>query len=263
MGRVLRMPYARLREQDALNKAYTHIVAENFAQAAAKLKDRMVQNMGFERLETAALIIPQQPLPLTGGSGGSAEPVMPDCHIALPNMPDTQNWPEELKAVVQIRETTQGATILLKGNIASDLLAQAEAFISKTVPEKVRNAVKEQFDAHRAIRQALRAPAQLGLHFSLIPQLCLQLDGYLEVVEKETLAGIGDWDLLAHPVQLAGFTIRESINSFEIDVHGQQVKYRHIDVLQLKLNEVISHVSEPNLCLYQSPILSRIRSRPK
>uniref|UniRef100_UPI0026006207 hypothetical protein n=1 Tax=uncultured Thiodictyon sp. TaxID=1846217 RepID=UPI0026006207 len=48
--------------------AYAHIVAENFAQAAATLKDRMVQNMGFERLETAALIVPQQSLPLVGGA---------------------------------------------------------------------------------------------------------------------------------------------------------------------------------------------------
>lgn len=249
LGRVLRMPYAKQRQQDALNKAYAHIVAENFAEAAATLKDRMVQNMGFERLETGALIIPQQSLPLTGGQGGSTPvaPVIPDCHIEVPQMPDTQHWPEEIKAAVQIRVTTQGATILLKGNVDSETLAQAEAFISKTLPEKARIAVKEQFDAHRAVRQALRAPAQLGLNFALIPQLCLQLDGYLEIVEKETLSSIGDWDLLDQPVQLAGFTIRESINSFEIDVNGQQVKYRHIDAQQLKLNDVVSHVSEQDL----------------
>ncbi len=248
LGRVLRMPYAKQRQQDALNKAYAHIVAENFAEAAATLKDRMVQNMGFERLETGALIIPQQPLPLTGGHGGTPSmPAIPDCHIEVPQVPDTQHWPEEIKAAVQIRETSQGATILLKGDVDSDTLAQAEAFISKTLPEKARVAVKEQFDAHRAVRQALRAPAQLGLTFARIPQLCLQLDGYLEIVEKETLSSIGDWDLLDQPVQLAGFTIRESINSFEIDVNGQQVKYRHIDAQQLKLNDVTSHISEQDL----------------
>ena len=248
LGRVLRMPYAKQRQQDALNRAYAHIVAENFAEAAATLKDRMVQNMGFERLETGALIIPQHPLPLSGGQDGAPSiPPIPDCHIEVPQVPDTQHWPDEIKAAVQIRETSQGATILLKGDVDSATLTQAEAFISKTLPETARAAIKEQFDAHRAVRQALRAPAQLGLTFARIPQLCLQLDGYLEVVEKETLSGIGDWNLLDQPVQLAGFTIRESINLFEIDVNGQQVKYRHIDAQQLKLNDVTSHVNEQDL----------------
>jgi type III restriction enzyme len=242
LGRVLRMPYARTRQQDALNKAYAHIVAENFAQAASALKDRMVQNMGFERLETATLIIPQQPLPLAGGMGGA--PAIPDCVITVPQMPDTQNWSAEVKAAVEIRQTTQGATLLLKGSIDTETLKQAEAFITNTLPERARATVKEQFEEHRAVRQALRAPVQLGFDFVAIPQLCLRLDGYLEVVEKETLASIGEWDLLDRPVQLADFAIRETINSFEIDVNGQQVKYRLIDTQQLHLNEVASHVSE-------------------
>lgn len=250
LGRVLRMPYARTRQQDALNKAYAHIVAENFAQAASALKDRMVQNMGFERLETATLIVPQQPLALAGGTGNApigqrpTAPVIPDCVISVSQAPDTQHWPAEVKAAVEIRQTTQGATLLLKGNIDTETLKQAEAFITNTLPERVRAAVKEQFEEHRAVRQALRAPVQLGLDFIAIPQLCLRLDGYLEVVEKETLASIGEWDLLDQPVQLANFAIRETINSFEIDVNGQQVKYRLIDAQLLHLNEVASHVSE-------------------
>ncbi len=250
LGRVLRMPYARMRQQDALNKAYAHIVAENFAQAASALKDRMVQNMGFERLETASLIIPQQPLPLAGGQGGTptgqrpAAPAVPDCVIEVPQAPDTQHWPAEVKAAVEIRQTTQGATLLLKGDTDAEMLKQAESFITNTLPEKARAAVKDQFAEHRAVRQALRAPVQLGFDFAAIPQLCLRLDGYLEVVEKETLASLGDWDLLDQPVQLANFAIRETINSFEIDVNGQQVKYRLIDAQQLHLNDVASHVSE-------------------
>lgn len=227
LGRVLRMPYAKNRAQDSLNRAYAHIVAENFAQAAATLKDRMVQNMGFEKLETASLIIPQQPLPLSGGeggapasarAGGATTPALPDCHIDLPQAPDTQHWPEQLKQAVRVMTTTQGATVLLKGEVSSEILAQAEAFISNAMPAKAREKVKEQFDAHRAVRQAMRAPAQLGLDFAAIPQLCLNLDGHLEVVERETLSSLGDWSLLDQQVQLAGFGITETVNSFEIDV---------------------------------------------
>ncbi|WP_254451987.1 DEAD/DEAH box helicase [Duganella vulcania] len=256
LGRVLRMPYAKNRTQDSLNRAYAHIVADNFAQAAATLKDRMVQNMGFERLETASFIIPQQSLPLTGGegaapaavrAGGAATPAMPDCHIDLPQAPDTQNWPEELRQVVRVMQTTQGATVLLNGEISSEILAQAEVFISNAMPPKAREKVKEQFDTHRAVRQAMRAPAQLGLNFVAVPQLCLNLDGHLEVVERETLSALGDWSLLDQPVQLARFSITETVNSFEIDVNGEKVKWRHIDAQQLLLNETISHTSQQDL----------------
>ncbi len=264
LGRVLRMPYARTRQQDALNKAYAHIVAENFAQAASSLKDRMVQNMGFERFEASMAIVPEQNnLPLTGGELAT-QPVIPDCHIEVPKMPDTQHWPDEIIAAVRIMQTTLGATILLKGDVDADTLAQAETFISHALPEKARNAVREQFDAHRAMRRALRAPAQLGLTFVPIPQLCLSLDGYLEVVEKETLTSLGDWDLLDQPVQLAGFAITESINSFEIDVNNEKIKYRHLDVQQLKLNDVTSHVSEQELVCWldrevRKPYLSQMQ----
>ena len=256
LGRVLRMPYAKNRTQDSLNRAYAHIVADNFAQAAATLKDRMVQNMGFERLETASFIIPQQSLPLIGGegcaptavrTGGAAAPAMPDCHIDLPQAPDTQNWPNELKQAVRVMQTTQGATVLLNGEISSEILTQAEVFISNAMPPKAREKVKEQFDAHRAMRQAMRAPAQLGLNFVAIPQLCLNLDGHLEVVERETLSALGDWSLLEQPVQLARFSITETVNSFEIDVNGEKVKWRHIDAQQLMLNETISHTSQQDL----------------
>jgi type III restriction enzyme len=87
-----------------LNKAYAHIVAANFAEAAANLKDRMVQNMGFERFEAASVIVPQQDLPLAGGEGvePSKAPPIPDCYIQLPQVPDTKHWPDEVRNVVDI-----------------------------------------------------------------------------------------------------------------------------------------------------------------
>ena len=257
LGRVLRMPYARNRTHSELNRAYAHIVADNFAQAAATLKDRMVQNMGFEKLETASMIVPQQSLPLSGGEGfgapgtlaggGPVHMPLPDCHIELPSLPDTQHWPDEVKAVVQIKQTSQGVTVLLPGDASPETLRQAEVFISQGVAPKDRAKLKDQFDAHRAIRQALRAPSQLGISFAPIPQLCLDLGGHLEVVERETLAGLGDWSLLDQPVQLAGFSLTETVDSFEIDVNGEKVRWRHIDSLQLHLNEVASQISQQDM----------------
>lgn len=267
LGRVLRMPYAKDRSQAPLNKAYAHIVATNFAEAASNLRDRLVQNMGFERLDTAGLIVPQMPLPITGGAGGTPPQQavkVPDCHVELPAVPETQHWPEELKAQVAIHPTSQGATLVLKGSVDSETLKQAEAFVTAALPAKAKEKVAQQFADHRAIRQAMRAPAQLGIQFAAIPQLCLELDGYLEVVEKDTLAQLGDWSLLDTPVQLANFTIHETVNSFEIDVNGEKVKFKHIDAQQLKLNEVTSHVSEQDLVRWldvqvRQPYLSQLQ----
>ncbi|WP_053292997.1 DEAD/DEAH box helicase [Burkholderia pseudomallei] len=269
LGRVLRMPYAKDRSQEQLNKAYAHIVATNFAEAASNLRDRLVQNMGFERLDTAGLIVPQQALPLTGGEGAAPAVqvralAVPDCHVELPAVPETTHWPEELKAQVEIRPTSQGATVVLKGTVDAETLQQAEAFITAALPAKSKEKVAQQFADHRAIRQAMRAPAQLGIQFIAVPQLCLDLDGYLELVEKDTLAELGDWNLLDYPVQLANFTIHETINSFEIDVNGEKVKFRHIDAQQLKLNEVASHISEQDLVRWldvqvRKPYLSQLQ----
>lgn len=268
LGRVLRMPYAKDRSQGALNKAYAHIVATNFAEAASNLKDRLVQNMGFERLDMASLIVPQQPLPLVGGEGGQPGVKMrvpiPDCHVELPAVPETQHWPDELKSQIEIRATSQGATVVLKGSMGSDSLKQAEVLLVDAAPLKAKDNVLQQFADHRALRQAMRAPAQLGLTFSPIPQLCLTLDGYLEVVEKDTLADLGEWSLLDFQVQLAGFAINETLNSFEIDVANEKVKFKHVDALQLRLNEVASHVSEQDLIRWldqevRKPYLSQLQ----
>src|SRR5881628_2450921 len=62
LGRVLRMPYARRRTRDALNRAYAHVSETRFGEAAAALADRLVQGMGFEPLDVASMIAPQLPL---------------------------------------------------------------------------------------------------------------------------------------------------------------------------------------------------------
>jgi type III restriction enzyme len=257
LGRVLRMPYAKTRKQDALNKAYAHIVAENFAQAAATLKDKMVQNMGFERLDTASLVVPQQPLDLPGGIAAPKTVPMPDCVIELAQVPDTEHWTPEVKQAVQIKPTSLGATLVIRGDLPADALSQVEAFVTGTVAPKARETVKQQFDAHRAMRQAMRAPAQLGVSFATIPQLCLDLDGHLEVVERETLADLGGWSLLDQPVQLEGFTIHETVHSFEIDVNGERVKYRMVGAEQLGLNDIGSQTTEQGLVRWLDTELRR------
>ena len=46
------------RKSPALNRAYAHVVARSFLEAASALVDRMVSGMGFEALNAAAVVLP-------------------------------------------------------------------------------------------------------------------------------------------------------------------------------------------------------------
>ncbi len=57
LGRVMRLPKARRKNQESLNSAYAFVASQNFYDAAAALTDGLVQN-GFEKQAAAELIRP-------------------------------------------------------------------------------------------------------------------------------------------------------------------------------------------------------------
>ena len=249
LGRVLRMPYARNRQQPELNRAYAHIVAQSFAEAAHNITDRMVQNMGFNRFEAASLFVdPQANLPLPGGQGMA--PTLPDCYIALPHMPAAEvvaQWPEAVRQAVQLRPTTGGAALLMRGDLPESVLTDVEACVTADLPAKAQGEVLQQFDLQRTLRAASLAPATLGHSFAPIPQLCLALDGHLEVVDRFALSGMGKLDLLALPVQLDRFLIAHAAHAWEIDVMPEGVQYKFVDSPQLTLDTGPATLTELDL----------------
>jgi type III restriction enzyme len=62
LGRVLRMPKAKRKRRDALNQSYAYIVSRSFDATAQQLRDGLVEGAGFNRLEAAGLIAPEQGL---------------------------------------------------------------------------------------------------------------------------------------------------------------------------------------------------------
>lgn len=79
LGRVLRLPHARWKRQEDLNRAYAFATTTSFQQAANTLKDGLVAN-GFEKTEAEFLIRPSaNPLPglEQGGQGVLQEEALP------------------------------------------------------------------------------------------------------------------------------------------------------------------------------------------
>jgi type III restriction enzyme len=242
LGRVLRMPYARPRQQAELGKAYAHIVAQGFAQVADQLADRLVNNMGFEAYEAAMAIVPTQKVFPLFGLDGHASPKVAEAVLSLDAAP-TLPIPEELKDTVEIRPTSAGATVIVRGELSE----KVEDFLLASCPGKHQPKVKEAIDKARIRQDALLAPSARGERFAPLPQLCLNWDGELQPVEKRLLSELGEFDLFAEPMGLAGFSIREQGATFEIDVEGGKVVLEETDSRQLHLNEIVAHATENDL----------------
>lgn len=246
LGRVLRMPFAKSRSVDSLNKAYAHVIADNVAQAAANLKDRMVENMGFNKWEADLAVQPNlgldEPLQV-----GYQTPIAPELIISLKHVPDTTFFADEVKQSIKIYPSSQGSTVVIAKGIDIETFKQIEASIVKSAPTTQQAAAQEAFDDARACRQANLAPENWLASFGLIPQLCLELEGDWQVVEQETIEDAYEWNLLDFPVQLSNFNITESANSFEIDMKGEKVTYKFLDTSQLAFDHMTTATTENEL----------------
>lgn len=239
LGRVLRMPYARSRATLELNKAYAHIVAQGFARVADQLADRLVNNMGFEAYE-AALAIQQAPLPLPDGQATTPRAV--EAAISLPTVP-VQAVPASLAPVLEIRPTANGATALVRGEISPEV----EDFLLTACTPKQQPAMREAIERERLRQAAQLAPSARGVRFAPLPQLCFMWEGELQPVERRVLAELGDFDLFAEALNLAGFALTENGPVFEIELDGGRVHYHVAEPEQLYLDQVPAHASENDL----------------
>jgi type III restriction enzyme len=243
LGRVLRMPYAKPRRQQEMGKAYAHVVSTETARAAGALVDRLVDNMGFERYEALAAVTPvQQTFPLP--DDGSQRPLLPvEAVIPLPVTP-AQAIPESLQDSIEIRTTTTGATVIVRGELTA---AHEEFLLAACKPGKQQDAVRDVIERERARQEAQLAPASRGIPFAPLPQLCLEWDGEWQPVERRVLAELGAFDLFAEPIALPGFAVKESGTAWEIDVDGDRVVYDTAESAQLHLDEVKAHADEHDL----------------
>lgn len=250
LGRVLRMPYAARRRSPALNRAYAHVVARSFSEAAQALADRMVQGMGFEALSAAAALLPDPGVPSLFGDQAlsltAPQPVFtvelsasaaqalagePDLRIGEPALPD-------------------GSTrASIEGEVSEATLGRLLA----TLPVGEREVVAAQVEQHNERCRAQHAPAQRGVPFAPLPRLCVGQPGAqieMQLFERETLSEIVAFDLLrADPrPDLPGLHMVGQGDLFEIYMNEQRLLMRKADDdAQLSLDAVPSEASETDL----------------
>ncbi len=263
LGRVLRMPYATRRKSAALNRAYAHVVASSFSQAASALVDRMVQGMGFEALHSASLVLPD------AGQGslfdGAAQvPSAIGLTLALPEAAALalQSEPDlliRLAAHAEVGSEAESATATLHGEVSDTLLARVLAELPNAAHEQIVSEVRY----HNQRVLAARAPAQRGVPFAPLPRLCVGTGGTqaeLQLFERNTLDEIVNFDLLqADPrPSLPGFRLVEQSDLFEINMNQAKLELRRAhDLAQLSLDAVPSQASDTDLVLWLTKALRR------
>ncbi|MBU0656776.1 MAG: DEAD/DEAH box helicase family protein [Gammaproteobacteria bacterium] len=224
LGRVLRMPYAQRRQNEALNRAYAHLVSPNFAKAAAMLTDKMVQGMGFDPLE-----IPQ--------------------HLQHGNQYGLFDGDVEQPKPAVAEE--RGEFTLSNGDTftACGLIDEpTEKLILQGLSGKQKAEVQQQVEQHNLRAKARLAPAERGEMFASLPLLCVREENQLHLLEPESfLYTKGGWSLLDFPLELPQFDIRESGRTFEVFLQGGHVSYKlaeqndtpNLNLIELDIDETV------------------------
>ena len=225
LGRVLRMPYAKRRQNPDLNKAYSYLSEPSFGDAARALVDKLVA-MGFEEDEARESIEPvQDAFEIDGDLFAQRDKPPPVFTHTVAANPDVLH---SLQAVTRdgfmAREGTGGQVeIAMTGRIDDGL----EQEIYKALPASERTRFATALAAHRADVHDRLSLAERGQPFE-VPRLMANVQGTLEFADTDVLMEYHDWSLLDHSPKMGAdeFAIRETARSFEIDLDGRRVTYQ-------------------------------------
>lgn len=218
LGRILRMPGARRKTDDALNRAYAFVASADFTKTAETLTDGLVEGNGYNRLEAAELVKAQTALDFPEADPAYEHKSDPldfagefreeDVTGALDRLP------AQLKARVRYDATTR--EIVVRGAVSVDdkktmqlatlAIPGASAAIQRLYLASNRIAASETRD------DAAKPPF-------IVPRLCIPVQGKLELFRRDHFLDL-PWrlDECDPSGVLSRFTIRDDAKTGEIDV---------------------------------------------
>ena len=235
LGRVLRMPYAKARGQEALNRAYAHVCETKFSTAAHELADRLINHMGFEALDVASMVVQQSSLPLFESFNASNEPYPPVNIAQVATNFIATALSDELRqaAGLEVTQIAGEQNLVVTGHINLEMEALLVAQVSGA---KKQDLVVAKVAQHNALVAAQAAPASRGARFAPVPTLGYRStpQGPLWPLEREAVLEAVALDLLSpEAIALPGFQVVEQSNTFEIYLKDAKVNLRAADASQI------------------------------
>lgn len=244
LGRVLRMPYAKLREQEELNKAYAFVSNTTWQEGVAQLKDRLVE-MGFEETEIPDTI--QGKLPITLGGCDDKKPIT----INVSDF-DLELFTPEEQTQIEIKETSIGKVVSIKED--TEITPELEEKIIQATPKQERKSVEINLkvELRNRIVYERKYPSQERMSFK-VPQLQLFIDNdWTKDYDEYFIDPSGRW-LLDYPAILSEgeFRIRSTGSSISIDINGNHIEDRYIqETMALDFGEVHTDWTIPKLAIW-------------
>lgn len=249
LGRVLRMPYAKRRVIEDLNRAYAHLATTSLAQAAKELTDKLI-SMGFEELEVATFLRQQDAnqgdlfgqVDKDDAINSKPKLTPPSLMVEVQDTIDTTELSEEERSSIKISEVDGRQVVTVTGKVSEPL----KKAITKVAVEDKKE-IETSVDRHNLSVHAALSPAENGVKFAPLPRLCVMVQGELELVEKEVFLDVSGWNLLDYPAKL-DYQPTEETTSFLVDVEGKKVKYNLAHESQtLNLNLANTEVTQDEL----------------
>lgn len=228
LGRVLRMPYAQTRSQAALNRAYAHVSSPRFGEGAKALTDTLIEKMGFEPDEAAAVVEQRQAIIPGLGTNADLFNRVPVLLETLDSAPDLSGLAPEVAARVQVETRDDGSvTVSVQGDIPEELEQRLIAAQTPERQERVRAAVQR----HRITHRNSVSPAERGEKFAVPRLFVVDAQGALDLAEKEFILDLGGWTLNGYAAELTPqeFSIQETAERWEVDLQGEKVIYKHLE----------------------------------
>jgi type III restriction enzyme len=226
LGRVLRMPYAKKRTREELNKAYAHVTTTTFGESAGELTSSLV-SIGFNPLE-AARAVREEPeeLPLEGGNSAPAPKAPPKTRIRVESTPDLTAIPEaDLPSVAYIpAEDGKGGYVEITDHVDATTVEE----IVLVAPKSERDHVRSTIELHQQKALAAKAPSERGDTFS-VPRLMVLDQGDLDFVEARAVSTTFRWDLLATPADLSTLSVKDESKTFEVFLGDETVSFKLTD----------------------------------
>lgn len=223
LGRVLRMPYAKPRAQEAMSRAYAHVVSDSFGQAAAELTQSLV-NIGFNPIEAATAVRREPEQGRIDLAGGTVR-AKPTIELELPKAPDLSQVPAGDHDRIKIIPRAEGKGVVVE--VTDEIDDQTVEALVLTAPKGQRDDVAAALAQHHHRVRAAKSPSENGVILQ-IPRLYSIEQGELDLLQAGAREEGVLWDPLPTPPDLSTIRVDEQTMTFEVALDGQTVAYHRV-----------------------------------